>query len=68
MRKAIGFIKRMFLTQYRLTTIDRGKAVSRYCYGRKRMRKMLNANQDAEYWTVYKRGPFGLTERAVDWK
>ena len=66
MTMILRYIKRFFRVEYRLTTISRGKSVNRYCQSRRQLKAILASLPDAEYWTIYKSGPFGLNERAVD--
>lgn len=60
-------IKALFRAQYRLTALYAGDTKPRNIYGingklLRRMAKRLGA----DYWTLYKRGPFFLPERWVD--
>lgn len=66
MKTIIRYIKRLFRVQYRLTTIIHGKAVNTYCNSGRMAKRMLHAKQDAEYWSLYKRGLFGLHEREIN--
>lgn len=63
--KILRYIKRLFRVQYRLTAIIHGKAVNTYLTSGRLAKRMLRYKQDAEYWSLYKRGPFGLPEREI---
>lgn len=73
--KLISLLKRPFRVEYRLTVIASGKSTNTYrqCYGLRDCRRQKgifanlgrNAN-GVEYWSLYKKGPFGLPEREVD--
>lgn len=70
MKLTLSRLRRPFRVQYRLAILYRGETVPRQWYavdGRK-LRKMANdAAGMAYYWTLYKTGPFWLSERPVDW-
>ena len=66
MKTILRYIKRLFRVQYRLTTIERGKAKNCYCNNKRIMKNMLRTLSDVEYWTVYKTGPFFLAEREIN--
>lgn len=61
----MNIIRRIFNTQYRLTTIRNGKLVHTYCFNKRVLKRMVARFDDAEYWTIYKRGPFGIPERPI---
>lgn len=56
----------LFGVQYRLTVIVKGKTINHYGINRKLLTKMGKNTLGAEYWSLYKTGPFGLPEREVD--
>lgn len=56
----------LFGVQYRLTVIIDGKSFNTYSDNRKLLAKMGRNTLGAEYWSLYKKGPFGLPEREVD--
>ena len=64
--KIISILKRPFWVQYRLTVIVKGKTMNTYGIDRKMLTKMGRNTLGAEYWCLYKTGPFGLPEREVD--
>lgn len=63
----VSKIKEILRVQYRLTALFSGDTKPRNTYGTngKLLRKMAK-RMDADYWTLYKRGPFRLPEREVD--
>ena len=66
MKTILRYIKRLFRVQYRLTTIIHGKTVNTYLTSGRLAKRMLHAKQDAEYWSIYKSGPFFLAEREIN--
>lgn len=56
----------LFGVQYRLTVIVKGKTINHYGINRRLLTKMGKNTLGAEYWSLYKTGPFGLPEREVD--
>lgn len=62
----VSKIKKLFRAQYRLTALFSGDTKPRNTYGTngKLLRKMAK-RMDADYWTLYKSGPFSLPERWV---
>ena len=68
MKRLMNKLRRPFRVQYRLAILYRGETVPRQWYavdGRK-LRKMANdAEGKAQYWTLYKKGPLGLSEREI---
>ena len=61
------FIKRMLFVEYRLTYYVGGHTKNVYGTSRKAMMGRLKAFRCIGLWTLYKKGPFWLTERAIDW-
>ncbi|MBR1785296.1 MAG: hypothetical protein IJ760_07685 [Bacteroidales bacterium] len=61
------FIKRILYVEYRLTVYSQGevKPYNTYSTKRRLLRGSMNAPQVA-CWTLYKKGPFGLSEREID--
>lgn len=68
MKIEIKKIKRAFVrilyVEYRLTIIKDGKSQNIYSLSKK---NLINSGRTscAEYWSLYKTGPFGLAEREV---
>lgn len=62
----VSKIKKFFRAQYRLTALFSGDTKPRNTYGTSGtlLRKMAK-RMDADYWTLYKSGPFNLPERWV---
>lgn len=54
--------------EYRLAIFDEDKAAPSNLYSRSRsfMRRYIK-NLNVPYWTLYRRGPFGLSEHVVTW-
>lgn len=70
-----SLLRRPFRVEYRLTMLIAGRFVNSYrqAHGwrdsrnqRRIFRNLANHTADADYWALYKRGPFGLPEREVD--
>ena len=55
----------MFMTQYRLTIIINGKTFNTCGLDRKILTAMGRSTEDAQYWTLYKKGPLWFGERAM---
>jgi len=67
MERIIYAIERFFSTTYRLSVKYRGDGFVRHFEDESRrfLLGMAMDSQNAEYWTLYKRGPFFLHEREV---
>lgn len=60
-------IKKLFRVQYRLTVLYSGDTKPRNIYSTDgNLLRRMAKRMDADYWTLYKRGPFNLPERWVD--
>ncbi len=66
MKKLVSIIKRQFRVEYRLTIIVNGKTMNTYGTNRRLLSRMARNTPMMEYWSLYKKGPFGLPEREVD--
>lgn len=69
MKKIINLLRRPFRVQYRLSVLYNGDTDVRHTYGTdgKLMRRLArNTEKICNYWSLYKKGPFGLSEREVD--
>lgn len=66
MKKLVSIIKRQFRVEYRLTIIVNGKTMNTYGTNRRLLSRMTRNTPMMEYWSLYKKGPFGLPEREVD--
>lgn len=67
--KIISLLKRPFRVSYRLTVLYKGDYEPRHTHGTdgRLLRRMARNTQDlADFWTLYKTGPFGLPEREID--
>jgi hypothetical protein len=70
MKKILNILRRPFRVQYRLSVLYRGETTPRQHYGLngRMLRNMAKSTEKISiYWTLYKRGPFGLSERVVDY-
>ena len=69
MKKIISKIRRLLRVEYRLSVMYKGssKPEHNYCRSRRLITRRAAALIDtADYWTLYKTGPFFLPEREVD--
>lgn len=66
MKKIVQFIRRQFQVEYRLTIIVDGATIHTTGTNRKHLSRMARNTEDMDYWSLYKKGPFGLSEREVD--
>jgi len=59
-------LKDLFKTEYRLTALYSGETEPRNTFGTdgRTMRKIARSCA-ADYWTLYKSGPLGLSERRI---
>lgn len=65
MKKLKSIIKRLFRVEYRLTIVISGKVISTYGTNRRLLANMGKNTLGAEYWSLYKSGPLGLSEREI---
>ena len=69
MNKIIKYLRVLFRVQYRLSVLYTGEVDVRHTYGMngRLLRNMAHSTEKiCTYWTLYKKGPFGLSEREVD--
>lgn len=66
MQKLKRVIAKLFIVNYRLTSFENGRYVNRYSDNGKLLFAMAKNLKNAEYWTLYKKGPFGIAEREID--
>ena len=67
MKKSASTFKRLFRVQYRLTALYRGDTQPRNAYSTNgTLLRRMAKRMDADYWTLYKTGPFFLPEREAD--
>ena len=66
MKRIISIIKRPFRVHYRLSVIIGGKTTNTFGLDRRILANRARNTPEAEYWTLYKRGPLWLHERPVD--
>lgn len=66
MKKILNLLRRPFRVQYRLSVIIDGKETNTYGTDRRLLINIARNTPSMEYWTLYKRGPFGRHERGVD--
>ena len=67
--KIVSLLKRPFRVSYRLTVLYKGDYEPRHTTNTdgRLLRNMARNTQDlADFWTLYKTGPFGLPEREID--
>lgn len=64
--KKLSIIKRLFRVEYRLTMIIGGKSINTYGTNRRLLTKRARKTPMVEYWSLYKKGPFGLPEREIE--
>jgi len=65
MKKILKAIRRLLCVNYRVATIKSGKVENVYCNTRRQAMNALKRMNDAEYWSIYKTGPFGIKERKI---
>lgn len=65
MKKLKSIIKRLFRVEYRLTIVISGKVINTYGINRRLLANMGKNTLGAEYWSLYKSGPLGLSEREI---
>ncbi len=65
-QKLKQIICKPFIVNYRLTSFEQGRYVNRYSDNGKILRTIAKNLQHADYWTLYKKGPFWLSEREID--
>lgn len=68
MKKIIHFIKAMARVEYRLSILYIGDTKPRQVYSRygRKLRYKAKHTAGIHYWSLYKKGPLGLSEREVD--
>lgn len=66
MKRLINLLRRPFRVQYHLTIIIDGKETNIYGTDRRLLTNLAINTSNMEYWTLYKRGPFGRKERGID--
>lgn len=66
--RPLDFLRRMFRVQYRLSVLFEGETTPRHTYGKDGMllRRMAHSTANAQYWTLYRKGPLWLPEHEVD--
>jgi hypothetical protein len=67
MKPTLSYLRSLFFVKYRLTYYVGGHPKNIYGNRRKAMMGRLCDIRRIGLWTLYKTGPFGLPERAVDW-
>lgn len=62
-------LRKLFRVQYRLSVLNKGDVQMWHYFANdgKMIKRMARNLSKAQYWTLYKRGPFGLPERPIDW-
>ncbi len=66
MKKLLSIIKRQFRVEYRLTIVIKGRIINTYGTNRRLLTNMGKNTLGADYWSLYKSGPLGLSEREID--
>lgn len=65
--KLWALVRKPWRVEYRMTVIvDGNKTMNTYSSSRKVLMGVLNRTEGTRYWTLYKKGPLGIGERAVD--
>ena len=65
--KLIKIIRHPLRVEYRLTVITAKETTNTYGTNRRLLSKMARRLTASCYWSLYKKGPFGLPERLIDY-
>lgn len=65
MKKIKHLIKKLFRSEYRLTTYTKGIACNYYAASKQMVLKIAHSDRSIDYWTLYKKGPLGIPEHFI---